>query len=314
MGANQSTQITAQVSHHLALSLLRELSQGDPANIFVSPFSIANAVSMLYCGTRSETANEISEFIGLEDISREDLTNAFDVFLTSLEKSSEAFSLECANALLIQEGFPVEEGYKDVLQKSFRAMLLQADIARDPDSAVGRVNGWVKDKTRGMIGTLVDRLDPSVVVILLNAVYFKGTWEHQFNKNSTRLQNFYNHGDKDRAKRGGHDASQRALLLCRRGSLLGLAAALQRTGRRHVDSVAPLPPRLGRGDGAVDTSVFARPHEEDAQSESESFPSQISTGILEELERSVPISGHAPCFRGRGGPQRHERLRRPECV
>ncbi|GIY60311.1 uncharacterized serpin-like protein TK1782 [Caerostris darwini] len=200
MGANQSTQITSQVSHHLALSLLRELSQKDPVNIFISPFSIANAVSMLYCGTRSETASEISEVMGLKDISREDLTTAFDVFLTSLEKSSEAFSLECANAILTQEGFPAKEEYKSVLQKSFRAMFMQVDIAKDPDSAVGRVNGWVEDKTRGMIGTLVDTLDPLVVVILLNAVYFKGRWEHQFNKDSTRLQSFYNHGDKDQAK------------------------------------------------------------------------------------------------------------------
>ncbi|GIY06906.1 serpin B10 [Caerostris darwini] len=264
MGSNQSTQITAQVSHHLALSLLRELSQGDPANIFVSPFSIANAVSMLYCGTRSETASEIGELMGLEDISREDLTNAFDVFLTSLEKSSEAFSLECANALLIQEGFPVQEGYKDVLQKSFRAMFMQADIAKGPRLGSGprqwlgggqdSRNDW---HTRRQTGSISGR-HPSERSVLQRHV---GTSVQQkFHPPSKFLQPWR----QGQGQRGGHDASQRALLLCRGRILLGPAAALQRTGRRHVDSPAPLSPRLGRGDGAVDASVLGRPHEEDA--------------------------------------------------
>ncbi|GIX74042.1 leukocyte elastase inhibitor [Caerostris extrusa] len=283
MGANQSTQIASQVSHHLALSLLRELSHKDPANIFISPFSIANAVSMLYCGTASETACEISEVMGLKDISREDLTNAFDVFLTSLEKSSEAFSLECANALLIQEGFPAKEEYKYVLQKSFRAMFMQVDIAKDPNSAVGRVNGWVEDKTRGMIGTLVDRLDPLVVVILLNAVYFKGRWEHQFSKDSTRLQNFYNHGDKDQAKEVDMMHLKERFYYAEEEAFSALQLPYKGQGHRHVDSPAPFSSRLGRGDGTVDTQFL------------EDLTKKMRKACAEPSRKGADLSGMSDC-------------------
>ncbi|GIX69494.1 serpin B6 [Caerostris extrusa] len=45
-----------------------------------------------------------------------------------------------------------------------------------------------------MIPNLLESLNPATVMVILNAVYFKGFWMHQFDKEKTFLQHFYNKG------------------------------------------------------------------------------------------------------------------------
>ncbi|GFS72858.1 serpin B6 [Nephila pilipes] len=200
MEANDCSQELAQASHRLGLNLLRALAQEDSGNIFISSFSLANALAMLFCGAREETAVEVNHVLEFQDISEDNLTASFDLLLSSLEKSSESYTLECANAAIVQENFPVRDDYRKVLEESFHAILFQENFAKGMELAVANLNNWVKDKTHGMIGHLLDSLDPMTVMILLNAVYFKGTWEHQFEKRATYLQRFYNNGDEDNPK------------------------------------------------------------------------------------------------------------------
>jgi len=57
----------------------------------------------------------------------------------------------------------------------------------DPD-ALSRINGWVNEATRGRIPTLVkpEDLHPDLIMILMNAVYFKGEWQARFDPAQTR--------------------------------------------------------------------------------------------------------------------------------
>ncbi|GFY62377.1 serpin B8 [Trichonephila inaurata madagascariensis] len=161
---------------------------------FSSPL-FPNAMTMLYFGARTETAVEINGILQFENMSEQELSTSFDLLLSAIEKSSDKYSLECANAAMIQNKFPVHDSFKKVLVESFHAVLMQEDFAKDPNLAVTHVNDWVKAKTKGMIKQLINRLSPLTVMIILNAVYFKGMWEHQFQKKNTRRQKFYNHGE-----------------------------------------------------------------------------------------------------------------------
>ncbi|GFR05841.1 leukocyte elastase inhibitor [Trichonephila clavata] len=198
MEPNDCSQELARASHRLGLNLLRALAQEDPGNIFVSPFSIANALATLLFGARDETASEINQVLEFQDISEENLMNSFDLLLSSLEKSSESYTVECANAAAVQEDFCVKDEFRKVLEESFHAALFQENFAEE--KAVAHINDWIKDKTHGMISHFLDSLAPTIIMVLLNAVYFKGTWEHQFQKSDTRLQRFYNNGDEDSPK------------------------------------------------------------------------------------------------------------------
>ena len=71
---------------------------------------------------------------------------------------------------------------------------------KENEKAVNKINDWVKEKTNNMIPKLLQSLDPSTVLVLLNAVYFKGTWMKQFSKEATFAQKFYNRGVEEKAK------------------------------------------------------------------------------------------------------------------
>ena len=53
-----------------------------------------------------------------------------------------------------------------------------------------RINGWCADKTNNKIETIVDEVSNKILMILANAVYFKGIWTSQFQKDDTREATF----------------------------------------------------------------------------------------------------------------------------
>jgi len=50
----------------------------------------------------------------------------------------------------------------------------------EPLISVEQVNNWCKNKTHGKIDKILDELEPNTLMIILNAVYFKGEWEKKF--------------------------------------------------------------------------------------------------------------------------------------
>ena len=57
-----------------------------------------------------------------------------------------------------------------------------------------QVNNWCSEKTHGKITKILDQLNASVQMILINAVYFKGEWVRYFDGSRTYKKIFYNLG------------------------------------------------------------------------------------------------------------------------
>ncbi|NCQ10605.1 MAG: serpin family protein, partial [Bacteroidetes bacterium] len=53
------------------------------------------------------------------------------------------------------------------------------------------INKWASDNTNGKIPKVLDDLSPDLVLILMNALYFKGEWSKQFTESATANQTFY---------------------------------------------------------------------------------------------------------------------------
>lgn len=173
----------AQANNHLAVHLHRLLSK-ENENIFFSPFSISVAMGMLLCAAEGETASELRTVLGHEQagINKDDVATVFEKQMTLLLQPNDSYTLSCANSMLSQKGFDVKDEYKKILAESFKALALEVDFLRENAKAVNQINEWVKEKTNNMIPKLVQSLDTSTVLVLLNAVYFKGTWMNQFEK------------------------------------------------------------------------------------------------------------------------------------
>jgi serpin B len=57
-------------------------------------------------------------------------------------------------------------------------------------STVDTVNAWASSNTNGKIPRILDRIDPQIVMLLMNAIYFKGDWRAAFKTSETSSQPF----------------------------------------------------------------------------------------------------------------------------
>ncbi|NXC20876.1 SPB6 protein, partial [Corythaeola cristata] len=75
----------------------------------------------------------------------------------------------------------------ELSQKLYHAGLEQTDFMNAWEDSRKQINGWVEEKTEGKIQNLLAEgiLNSLTRLVLVNAIYFKGNWEKQFDKKNT---------------------------------------------------------------------------------------------------------------------------------
>jgi serpin B len=61
----------------------------------------------------------------------------------------------------------------------------------DQKGSLAAINGWVSQATGGTIPTILDQISADEVMFLINAIYFKGTWQVQFDPKATQPGTFH---------------------------------------------------------------------------------------------------------------------------
>jgi serine protease inhibitor len=98
--------------------------------------------------------------------------------------------LEIANAIFYRDDFQVENEFVSINKNYYDAEVSALDFGNEQQS-LETINGWVAEKTHDKIETIIDRISRNHVMFLLNAIYFKGTWQKEFNEKSTEKLPFY---------------------------------------------------------------------------------------------------------------------------
>lgn len=165
-----------------AVELYHQLRQQE-GNQFFSPYSVSSALGMTYAGARGETEAEIYDALHFT-LGQESLHPAFDQLYKLLTAASGEGGqrLNIANGLCLTGG-DVSQDFKTLLQRYYNAELFRGDVEA--------INAWVAERTEGKIDKLIEELDPNSVCVLLNAIYFKGTWASQFEETRTREAPFH---------------------------------------------------------------------------------------------------------------------------
>lgn len=158
-------------------------------NIMVSPLSVALALAMTYNGAGSATREAMEKTLRLHGLTTMEINGSYKTLVEGLQSVDPKVLLEIANAIYYRKGFGVEAGFVSANRNYYNAEVSPLDFGAP--SALQTINGWVNDKTRGKIPSIVDQITPSHVMFLLNAIYFKGTWKKEFNAKSTVKQPFY---------------------------------------------------------------------------------------------------------------------------
>lgn len=169
---------------------------GNEDNYFFSPLSISVALAMVYIGARGTTREEMSNALDYNAIGKNSLPNKisenFQELLRSLQTENNDYSFLIANGAFIQKGYRVSHYYSSSLKKFFDSNVSFLNFAEDDEATMKKINEWVANYTKGKIPKLLNEpLDKLTVMVLLNAVYFKGLWDVPFNESMTRNGLFY---------------------------------------------------------------------------------------------------------------------------
>jgi len=112
----------------------KQLARGD-ANLILSPFNIATALSMALAGARGQTAEEIQSVLHLHYDSTYDA--ALGVLLADLTKAGNTGGneLHTANGLWVQKGFTIQPTFEDTLANNYHAPLTPLDFIANSEAA-----------------------------------------------------------------------------------------------------------------------------------------------------------------------------------
>jgi len=184
----EDMQAVADANNQFALDFYSEID--DEGNIFFSPFSISSAIAMTYEGAQGQTAKEMKEVFHFpeEDVMRP----AFEEIYNWVNRRDEEYELHTANALWAQEDYPFIKDYFNLIKRHYGGEITNVDFKTDSEGVRQRINDWVESQTNNKILNLIPSgaINSITRLVLTNAIYFKGTWVLQFNKDDTMERNF----------------------------------------------------------------------------------------------------------------------------
>ncbi len=173
-------------SNGFGFRLLHEINTAaTDSNVFLSPLSATMALGMALDGAVSTTFDEMRSTLGLGTHGYDDINHGYQSLIALLRGLDSRVEFRIANAVFFDSAFgpEIEPTYVADATTYFDARTSALDFSAP--STVDTVNAWVSDRTNGRITELVDQLDPDLVMLLLNAVYFKGDWRDQFDPAET---------------------------------------------------------------------------------------------------------------------------------
>ena len=153
-------------------------------NLIISPLSIYQILSLLTNGAKEETQSEMLSTLGSTTISELN-----DINYKILSAISSFSSIDIANAVMTK--FKPLENFCAIAHKYSASLELL--------ESVEQVNEWCNEKTHGKIKKIIGQLNPETIMILLNAVYFKGNWMRPFDKYFNEKMSFYNFAKEKKA-------------------------------------------------------------------------------------------------------------------
>ncbi len=164
-------------------NLLNKIPNSQGHNVMVSPLSISLAFSMALNGADGTTKSAIIEALGLKGLSVDEINQIYSDLITALKKADPNVVMNIANSIWIRKAYPVLESFIAVNKTYFNARVQSLDFDQ---SALSTINGWVNENTNGKIPRILDQISANEIMFLINAIYFYGKWEVQFEKANTQ--------------------------------------------------------------------------------------------------------------------------------
>ena len=186
----ETEQELVQSSNRFGFKLLSEVvGQSDGGNVFISPLSVSIALGMTYNGTAGTTEEGMRACLEFGDLTREEINQGYKDLIELLCNMDPRVTMEVANSIWYRQGFEVLQAFIDIMTTYFDALVTAVDFT-DPGTK-DVINAWVAEKTHDKIKEIIKETYADMVMILINAIYFKGTWTYEFDPQDTRDGTFH---------------------------------------------------------------------------------------------------------------------------
>ena len=180
----------ASANTRFGFKLLHDLRERDPGgNIFISPLSISIALTMIYNGAVGETERTMAEVLEIDALDLSTINRSNKALRDSLEDPDPKVEISIANSIWSRQGVVFNPEFLERNRAFFGAKIASLDF--NSPQAAGIINEWQDKNTNGKIKKIVDRIDREVVLFLINAIYFKGNWQDEFDKSQTQPGTFH---------------------------------------------------------------------------------------------------------------------------
>ncbi|KAL2777941.1 serpin B10 [Daubentonia madagascariensis] len=186
-----------------ALEFSKKIAESaEGKNIFFSPWGISTSLAMVYLGTKGTTAVQMAQVLhfnrhravksGPESEKKrkmesnldkaEEIHSDFQALISEILKPTGNYILKTANGIYGEKTYPFHNKYLEDMKTYFGAEPQSVNFVEASDQIRKEINSWVESQTEGKILNLLpgDSVDSTTRMVLVNALYFKGTWEHPF--------------------------------------------------------------------------------------------------------------------------------------
>jgi serpin B len=179
----------ASANTRFGFNLFAEIAkQSTGQNIFISPASVSLCLAMAYNGAETETKQAMARALEVQGLSLNEMNSAYADLKAALENPDPKVQLQIANSLWARSGLAFKPDFIQRTKQFFGAEV--TDLNFNDPGAPATINQWVSDKTKGKIVKIVDSISPDSILFLINAIYFKGTWAKEFDKDRTKEDDF----------------------------------------------------------------------------------------------------------------------------
>ncbi|MBO4567211.1 MAG: serpin family protein [Bacteroidales bacterium] len=185
----QSTYVDS--GNSFSFNLLKEVEAASGKDYVISPLSLQFLLGMILDGAKGATADEICNVLGYGSGETGQVNEYCLSMLKQLPELDKQTKLHIANAIYVDDGWPLLDTYKSDVAKYYEAAVANLDFSKTKESAA-TINKWCSDNTEGLIKKVLEETSPDMLAYLLNALYFKSQWSCKFDKNLTGEEDFYN--------------------------------------------------------------------------------------------------------------------------
>lgn len=196
-GFAESYESLSKVVNQFAVDLYTKVAKTTDGNVIISPLCVQTTLTMALLGASGNTEKEMKEALHFGKMSKNDIVENFK----SLTKEyNENLALRIANKIFIKESLSVKESYKNLLTNNFDAELGRVNF-RNREKTAKEISDWVAKRTHYKIKDFVQKesFERSASLMIVNAIYFSGSWQHAFDPELTHKNEFHLN-EKDKAE------------------------------------------------------------------------------------------------------------------